>query len=112
MLPALPGPPAVVLVLVTTDATVITHLLLPRWMRPQFALDERGGPCPLGWPTARFATMDITPAPRPWHDADGRWWRSYGNELWESDELGSMRRREASINDVAIDERERRIHGR
>jgi nuclear transport factor 2 (NTF2) superfamily protein len=46
-----------------------------------------------------------------WHDARGQWWRSYGNELWEFDENGLMRRREASINDVAIDEGERRIHG-
>ncbi len=46
------------------------------------------------------------------HDVDGQWWRSYGNELWEFDEHGYMRRREASINDVAIDESERRIHGR
>lgn len=45
------------------------------------------------------------------HDADGQWWRSYGNELWEFDEHGLMRRREASINDVAIDEADRRIHG-
>ena len=45
------------------------------------------------------------------HDVDGRWWRSYGNELWEFDEHGLMRRREASINDVAIDERDRRIFG-
>ena len=35
------------------------------------------------------------------HDAAGQWWRSYGNELWEFDEDGLMRRREASINDVA-----------
>src|SRR6476620_4739721 len=35
-------------------------------------------------------------------DRDGQWWRSYGNELWEFDESGLMRRREASINDVAI----------
>ena len=46
-----------------------------------------------------------------WHDADGQWWRSYGNENWEFDELGYMRRREASINDVAIAEESRRIHG-
>jgi nuclear transport factor 2 (NTF2) superfamily protein len=45
------------------------------------------------------------------HDADGQWWRSYGNELWEFDDLGYMRRREASINDVKIDESERRIFG-
>ena len=45
------------------------------------------------------------------HDAGGQWWRSYGNELWEFDEHGLMRRREASINDVAIEESERRIFG-
>jgi nuclear transport factor 2 (NTF2) superfamily protein len=45
------------------------------------------------------------------HDRAGQWWRSYGNELWEFDEHGLMRRREASINDVAIDEAERRIFG-
>ncbi len=45
------------------------------------------------------------------HDADGQWWRSYGNELWEFDEHGLMRRREASINDVAIEESDRRIFG-
>ncbi|GAA4225217.1 nuclear transport factor 2 family protein [Actinomadura meridiana] len=44
-------------------------------------------------------------------DVEGQWWRSYGNELWEFDEHGLMRRREASINDVAIREDERRIHG-
>jgi nuclear transport factor 2 (NTF2) superfamily protein len=45
------------------------------------------------------------------HDRDGQWWRSYGNELWEFDEHGLMTRREASINDLAIDESERRILG-
>jgi uncharacterized protein len=45
------------------------------------------------------------------HDASGQWWRSYGNENWEFDEHGLMRRREASINDVRIDESERRIFG-
>jgi len=44
-------------------------------------------------------------------DRDGQWWRSYGNELWELDEHGLMRRREASINDLAIDEGDRRIFG-
>ncbi|MFF3286468.1 nuclear transport factor 2 family protein [Streptomyces sp. NPDC003023] len=46
-----------------------------------------------------------------WHDAAGQWWRSHGNELWEFDEHGLMRRREASINDVGILEADRRIHG-
>jgi len=45
------------------------------------------------------------------HDASGQWWRSYGNELWEFDEHGLMRRREASINDVPIEESQRRIRG-
>ncbi|HEU5155775.1 MAG TPA: nuclear transport factor 2 family protein [Streptosporangiaceae bacterium] len=45
------------------------------------------------------------------HDADGQWWRSYGNELWEFDENGLMARREASINDVPIAEGDRRIFG-
>jgi nuclear transport factor 2 (NTF2) superfamily protein len=45
------------------------------------------------------------------HDADGQWWRSYGNELWEFDANGLMARREASINDLRIDESERRIFG-
>src|SRR5215472_19020329 len=45
------------------------------------------------------------------HDVNGQWWRSYGNELWEFDEQGLMRRREASINDVPIGEGERRIFG-
>jgi nuclear transport factor 2 (NTF2) superfamily protein len=44
-------------------------------------------------------------------DESGKWWRSYGNELWEFDAEGYMRRREASINDVAIDESDRRIFG-
>jgi len=43
------------------------------------------------------------------HDASGQWWRAYGNELWEFDEQGLMRRREASINDVRIEEGERRF---
>lgn len=42
-----------------------------------------------------------------WHDAEGRWWRSHGNEQWAFDANGLMRRREASINDVAIAERDR-----
>ena len=46
-----------------------------------------------------------------WHDADGQWWRSHGNENWEFDRHGLMRRREASINDVAIAEADRRFLG-
>ena len=43
------------------------------------------------------------------HDVGGQWWRSFGNELWEFDEHGLMRRREASINDVAIGEGDRKL---
>ncbi|RUP33297.1 MAG: nuclear transport factor 2 family protein [Mycolicibacterium sp.] len=46
-----------------------------------------------------------------WHDAAGQWWRSYGNELWQFDADGLMERREASINDVRINESDRRIFG-
>ncbi|WP_198407333.1 nuclear transport factor 2 family protein [Nocardia terpenica] len=46
-----------------------------------------------------------------WHDHTGRWWHSYGNELWEFDDTGLMRRREASINDLPITAAQRRIHG-
>jgi nuclear transport factor 2 (NTF2) superfamily protein len=44
-----------------------------------------------------------------WHDNTGQWFRSYGNELWEFDEQGLMRRREASINDCVITEVERKF---
>jgi nuclear transport factor 2 (NTF2) superfamily protein len=44
-------------------------------------------------------------------DASGQWWRSYGNEQWEFDAEGYMRRREASINDVPIAETDRRLFG-
>lgn len=44
-----------------------------------------------------------------WHDAEGRWYRSYGNELWEFDAEGLMRRRLASINDAPIEFNERRV---
>ncbi|UGT45110.1 nuclear transport factor 2 family protein [Nocardia yamanashiensis] len=46
-----------------------------------------------------------------WHDADGQWWRSHGNELWEFDARGLMARREASINDLKIDAEQRTIFG-
>jgi nuclear transport factor 2 (NTF2) superfamily protein len=46
-----------------------------------------------------------------WHDAEGTWWRSFGNELWEFDPDGLMSRREASINDHRIAESDRRIFG-
>lgn len=44
-----------------------------------------------------------------WHDDCGNWFRAHGNELWEFDKRGLMRRREASINDVPILESERKF---
>ena len=43
------------------------------------------------------------------HDKDGQWWRSHGVELWEFDENGLMKRRDASINDYKIHESERKF---
>lgn len=45
-----------------------------------------------------------------WHDEQGNWFRSYGNENWEFDENGLMQRRIASINDLPIQESERLFH--
>ena len=45
-----------------------------------------------------------------WRDVGGAWFRSYGNELWEFDDAGLMRRRIASINDASITEAERKFH--
>ncbi|GGB23005.1 hypothetical protein GCM10011380_10870 [Sphingomonas metalli] len=45
-----------------------------------------------------------------WHDEAGQWFRSYGNENWEFDEAGLMRRRIASINDLAIGPADRLFH--
>jgi uncharacterized protein len=42
-------------------------------------------------------------------DADGQWWRSYGNEMWQFTPEGLMAQRYASINDLRIDASERRI---
>lgn len=44
-----------------------------------------------------------------YHDKDGQWFRAYGNENWEFDENGLMQRRFASINDLQIQESERRL---
>ncbi len=45
-----------------------------------------------------------------WHDANGHWFRSYGNENWEFAPSGVMQRRIASINDLPINETERKFH--
>jgi len=45
-----------------------------------------------------------------WHDSDDNWFRAHGNEQWEFDPSGLMRRREASINDVPIRAADRKFH--
>ncbi len=45
-----------------------------------------------------------------WRDDAGNWFRSYGNENWEFDEQGLMKRRIASINDLPIAETDRKFH--
>ncbi|MGJ0483334.1 MAG: DUF1348 family protein [Methylomicrobium sp.] len=45
-----------------------------------------------------------------WHNPNGEWFRSYGNENWEFDANGLMHRRHASINDLPIEESERKFH--
>ena len=45
-----------------------------------------------------------------WHDASGQWYRTYGNEHWEFDDNGQMRRRDMSANDIPIQQSERRYH--
>ena len=44
-----------------------------------------------------------------WHDNSGQWFRSYGNENWEFNENGFMKKRFASINDLTINETDRRV---
>ena len=44
-----------------------------------------------------------------YQDINGQWWRAYGNENWEFDEHGLMRKRYASINDLAINESDRKL---
>ena len=44
-----------------------------------------------------------------YHNSEGQWFRAYGNENWEFDENGLMRKRFASINDLSINETERKL---
>jgi len=44
-----------------------------------------------------------------YQDINGQWWRAYGNENWEFDEHGLMRKRYASINDLVINESDRKL---
>ena len=87
-----------------TGRAAIVEFLTAKWEREQDYVLRK----------ALWAFSDDRIAVRfqyEWHDAAGQWWRSYGNENWEFDAHGLMSRREASINDVAITEAERRITG-
>ena len=78
----------------------IVGLLTRKWARE---LDYRLCKELWGFRESRMAVRFVYES----HDATGQWWRSFGNELWEFDEHGLMSRREASINDLAIEEKDR-----
>ena len=80
----------------------IVDLLTRKWARE---LDYRLCKELWGFKENRMAVRFVYES----HDADGQWWRSFGNELWEFDENGLMRRREASINDLKISPEERKF---
>lgn len=85
-----------------TGRNAIIALLQRKWARE---LDYRLCKELWGFEGNRMAVRFVYES----HDANGQWWRSFGNELWEFDELGLMLRREASINDLAISEPERKL---
>jgi len=78
-----------------TGRAAIVEFLTAKWARE---LDYRLSKELWGFRENRMAVRFVYES----HDANGQWWRSFGNELWEFDEHGLMRRREASINDLAI----------
>jgi nuclear transport factor 2 (NTF2) superfamily protein len=86
-----------------TGRAAIVEFLQAKWARE---LDYRLCKELWGFRESRMAVRFVYES----HDASGQWWRSFGNELWEFDEHGLMRRREASINDLAITDTDRRFH--
>ena len=85
-----------------TGRAAIVEFLTAKWARE---LDYRLSKELWGFRENRMAVRFVYES----HDANGQWWRSFGNELWEFDEHGLMRRREASINDLRI-AAERKFH--
>ncbi len=80
----------------------IVAFLTRKWERElDYRLIKEVWACSGGRIAVRFAYE--------WHDGHGNWFRSHGNEQWEFDDDGLMRRREASINDVPIPETERKF---
>jgi nuclear transport factor 2 (NTF2) superfamily protein len=86
-----------------TGRAAIVEFLTAKWARE---LDYRLSKELWGFRENRMAVRFVYES----HDANGQWWRSFGNELWEFDEHGLMRRREASINDLAISAADRKFH--
>jgi uncharacterized protein len=87
-----------------TGRAAITEFLTGKWQREQDYALRKGL---WGFRENRIAVR----FQYEWHDDNGQWWRSYGNELWEFTPNGLMSRREASINDHHITKTERRILG-
>lgn len=80
----------------------VTEFLTRKWERERdYRLRKRLWACTDNRIAVRFQYE--------WRDQGGQWWRSYGNELWEFDDLGYMARREASINDLPVSETELRV---
>ena len=86
-----------------TGRDEIVAFLTAKWQRE---LDYRLIKEPWAFEGDRIAVRFVYES----HDVGGRWFRSYGNENWEFDEHGLMRRRIASINDSPIDETDRLFH--
>ena len=86
-----------------TGRPAIEALLTRKWQRE---LDYRLIKELWGFRHDRMAVRFIY----EWRDDSGSWFRSFGNELWEFDEHGLMRRRIASINDLPIAAADRRFH--
>lgn len=86
-----------------TGHVEIEAFLTRKWAREQ---DYRLIKELWSWTTNRIAVRFAY----EWRDAAGQWFRSYGNENWEFAEDGRMRRRIASINDLAITPQERLFH--
>ncbi len=86
-----------------TGRTAISAFLTRKWAREQ---DYRLVKELWGFHENRIAVR----FQYEYHDAQGQWFRAYGNEQWEFDSQGLMRRREASINEVAIKEADRQFH--
>ncbi|GHF05100.1 nuclear transport factor 2 family protein [Streptomyces morookaense] len=83
-----------------TGRAAITEFLRAKWQRE---LDYRLRKELWAYTGNRIAVRFVY----EWHDAAGRWFRSHGNENWEFADNGLMRRRYASIDDVAITEADR-----